>query len=100
VNELGDQHTKFFRPDASTDFKNSLDGNIVGIGVIIDIDATGSLTITDVIRHSPAEKAGLVSGDKITHVDGIVVSTTDGIIDDIARLRGRVNTQVEVTFQS
>lgn len=100
VNELGDQHTKFFRPDASTDFKNTLAWNIVGIGVIIDIDALGSLTITDVIRHSPAEKAGLVSGDKIIQVGGVPVSTADGIIDDIARLRGLPDTQVEVTVQS
>jgi carboxyl-terminal processing protease len=100
VNELGDQHTKFFRPDASTDFKNSLDGNIVGIGVVIDVDATGSLSVTDVIRHSPAEKAGIVAGDSITKVDGIAVSTEDGIVDDIARLRGQVQTQVEVTVQS
>ncbi len=100
VNELGDQHTKFFRPDASTDFKNSLDGNIVGIGVIIDIDAQGSLIITDVIRHSPAEKSGLVSGDKIIKVDGIPVVTENGIVDDIARLRWQVKTQVEVTVQS
>lgn len=100
VNELGDQHTRFFRPDASTDFKNSLDGNIVGIGVVIDVDATGSLTITDVIRHSPAEKAWLVAGDKIIKINGIVVSTEDGIVDDIARLRGQVQTQVEVTVQS
>lgn len=100
VNELGDPHTKFFRPDASTDFRNSLDSNIVGIGVIIDIDALGSLTITDIIRHSPAEKAGLAPGDKIIKIDGIVVSTTDGIIDDIARLRWQRETQVEVTVQS
>lgn len=100
VNELGDQHTKFFRPDASTDFKNSLDGNIVGIGVIIDIDATGSLTITDIVRHSPAEKAGLSPGDKIVKIDGLAVSTENGIIDDIARLRWQVQTQVEVTVQS
>lgn len=100
VNELGDQHTRFFRPDASTDFKNTLDGNIVGIGVIIDVDANGSLTVTDVIRHSPAEKAGLTGGDKIIKIDGRAVSTADGIVDDIARLRGQVQTQVEVTVQS
>jgi C-terminal processing protease CtpA/Prc len=100
VNELGDQHTKFFRPDASTDFKNSLDGNIVGIGVVIDVDATGSLSVTDVIRHSPADKAWIIGWDKIIKVDNIPVSTEDGIVDDIARLRGKVQTQVEVTVQS
>lgn len=100
MNELGDQHTKFFRPDASTDFRNSLDGNIVGIGVIIDVDAQGSLLITDVIRHSPADKAGLLAGDKIVKIDNTTVITEDGIADDIGRLRGKVLTQVEVTVLS
>lgn len=36
----GDPYTKFFRPDASTDFHQSLEGKIAGIGVVIDIDAT------------------------------------------------------------
>lgn len=100
VNELGDQHTKFFRPDASTDFRNSLDGNIVGIGVVIDVDAQWSLLITDVIRHSPADKAGLMAGDKIVKIDENAVTTEDGIADDIGRLRGKVLTQVEVTVLS
>jgi carboxyl-terminal processing protease len=100
VNELGDQHTKFFRPDASTDFRNSLDGNIVGIGVIIDVDAQWYLLVTDVIRHSPAEKAGILAGDKIIKIDNNPVITEDGIDDDIARLRGKVLTQVEVTLLS
>lgn len=56
VDGLGDQYTKFFRPDASADFYNSLDGTIVGIGVVVEIDAAGYLSITDVISHSPAEK--------------------------------------------
>ncbi len=68
MNELGDEHTKFFRPDASTDFRNTLDGNIVGIGVIVDVDARGSLLITDVVRHSPADKAGIVAGDRIIKI--------------------------------
>jgi C-terminal peptidase prc len=100
VNELWDQHTKFFRPDASTDFKNSLDGNIVGIGVVIDVDAQWNLLVTDVIRHSPAEKAGIIAGDKIIKIDNTPVTTEDGIVDDIGRLRGKVLTQVEVTILS
>lgn len=38
VSELGDQYTKFFRPDASIDFHNTLDGTIVGIGVVVEVD--------------------------------------------------------------
>lgn len=67
---------------------------------MIDVDAQGALLITDVIRHSPADKAGLLAGDKIIKVDNTTVSTEDGIADDIGRLRGKVLTQVEVTVLS
>ncbi len=100
VNQLGDQYTKFFRPDASTDFQNSLDGTIVGIWVIIDVDAKGSLLITDVIDHSPAEKAGILPKDRIVGIDGIPVTTEDGIDDDILRLRGQEGTMVSVNVLS
>lgn len=100
VNQLGDQYTKFFRPDASTDFQNSLDGTVVGIGVIIDVDVKWSLLITDVIGHSPAEKAGIVPKDRIVGIDGIPVTTEDGIDDDIFRLRGQEGTTVKVNILS
>ena len=98
VNQLGDQYTKFFRPDASTDFQNSLDGTVVGIGVIVDVDTKGSLLVTDVIAHSPAEKAGIVPKDRIVGIEGIPVTTEDGIDDDIFRLRGKEGTTVPVNI--
>ena len=52
------------------------------------------------IRHSPADKAGLIAGDKIIKIDNNPVITEDGIADDIGRLRGKVLTQVEVTVLS
>lgn len=87
VNQLNDPHTKFFRPAASTDFQNSLGGNIVGIGVIIDVDPQGYLVITDVIHHSPADKVGILPQDRITKIGSTPVTTEDGIDDDISRLR-------------
>lgn len=64
------------------------------------MDAQGSLLVTDVVRHSPAEKAGILAGDRIIRVNDIAVTTEDGIADDIARLRGKVLTQVDVTILS
>ena len=100
VNELGDPYTKFFRPVASTDFHQSLDGDLIGIGVIVDVDSTGSLLIDDVISHSPAEKSGILPGDKITKIDDHIVKTDDGIADEIALLRGKEGTTVNVTVLS
>lgn len=100
VNELGDQYTKFFRPDASADFHNSLDGTVVGIGVVIEVDPQGYLSVTDVIRAGPADKAGILPKDRIIQINGINVSTKDGIADDIGNLRGKEGTSVDVTVQT
>ena len=45
--------------------------------------------MTDVIDHSPAEKSVILPNDKIVKVAGVIVTTQDGIDDDIARLRGK-----------
>jgi carboxyl-terminal processing protease len=100
VNELGDQYTKFFRPDASADFHNSLDGTVVGIGVVIEVDPQGYLSVTDVIRSGPADKAGILAKDRIIQINGVNVSTKDGIADDIGNLRGKEGTSVDVTVQT
>ena len=100
VDEIGDPYTKFFRPEASIDFYQSLEGKIVWIGIIVDVDATGGLSITDVIDHSPAEKSGIQSGDFITHIDGKAVDTDDGITQEIKLIRGKENTTVELTIIS
>lgn len=56
--------------------------------------------MTDVIDHSPAEKAGILPNDKIVKIAGVVVTTQDGLDDDIARLRGKEGTTVDVTILS
>ncbi len=100
VSELGDQYTKFFRPDASADFHNTLDGTIVGIGVVIEVDPQGYLSITDVVSHSPAEKAGIMPKDRIIQINTQSVSTKNGISDDILLLRGKEGTSVDLVIQS
>ena len=72
----------------------------MGIGVIVDVDTKGSLLVTDVIAHSPAEKAGIVPKDRIVGIEGIPVTTEDGIDDDIFRLRGKEGTTVHVNILS
>jgi carboxyl-terminal processing protease len=50
-----------------------LTGEIVGIGVMVDHDATtGYDAIISVLPDSPAERAGLAGGDLIISVDGVL----------------------------
>jgi C-terminal processing protease CtpA/Prc len=96
----GDEYTQFFAPESSHIFQQSLEGKIAGIGVLINTDTKDGLFIKEVIEKSPAEKAGLQSQDKIIKIDGVEVDTSDGIEDEILRLRGKEKTAVVVTILS
>lgn len=56
--------------------------------------------ITDVIDHSPADKAGILPGDIIVKIGNAIVTTVDGLDDDIIRLRGKEGTTVNITLVS
>lgn len=96
----GDEYTQFFGPESSHLFQQNLEGKIAGIGVLLDADSKDGLLIREVITKSPAEKAGLQSQDKIIKIDGTDVDTSNGIEDEILRLRGKEKTTVVVTVIS
>lgn len=67
---LGDPHTRYLSAEEYQSFLDSMeDMSFYGIGVMIDVVAEGAVVI-GVIEGSPAEEAGLQSGDVITEVDG------------------------------
>lgn len=67
----GDKYAAYMPPSEYEAFTKSAEGSMVGIGVRIAYDNTlGGIYVTSVIPDSPAEKAGLMPGDVITHVEG------------------------------
>ncbi len=70
LQRLGDPHTRYLSAEEYQSFLDSMeDKSFYGIGVMIDVVAEGALII-GVIEGSPAEEAGLQSGDIITEADG------------------------------
>lgn len=70
---IGDRYTAFFTPDEFREFNQALDPEkISGIGVLIQPDP-GSKFIRAyyVVPGTPAERAGLQSGDVFTRIGGI-----------------------------
>lgn len=58
-------------PQEASEMQNDLSGEIVGAGVEIRFDAeSGQSEVLYVIPGSPAEKAGVVRGDRVLSVDG------------------------------
>ncbi len=95
MNALGDQHSTYMSPKDFADANSSLEGEYEGIGAFVDTTAE-YLTITSPIPGSPAERAGLLSGDQIVAIDG---KDMTGIDAEVARTKvlGPANTVVHLT---
>jgi carboxyl-terminal processing protease len=97
VQAVGDTgHTRFLTPDEVKDQHTSLSGSIVGVGAVMNVDGNVPI-VQSVIPGSPADRAGLRSGDRILMVDG---TTTEGenLEDVVKRIRGDAGTTVKLTI--
>lgn len=96
VEAVGDEYTVYMNKQESTDFGNSLTGNIGG-GIGVELGERNKLiTVVRLLRDNPAEKAGLVVGDIVIAVNG---ESTEGqtIEQTVTKIRGEVGTTVKVT---
>lgn len=92
---LGDPYTEFMPPSESKKFNESIAGSFDGIGAEIGKSQDDILTVIAPLKGSPAEIAGLKSGDKILKIDGVV--TNDMSIDEsILKIRGKKGTVVKL----
>ncbi|HET9096967.1 MAG TPA: S41 family peptidase [Candidatus Baltobacteraceae bacterium] len=97
ASSLGDRYTTFFNPEEYRQFNSALDPEkISGIGVIVRADDVSKyIQAQYVVPGTPAEKAGLQTGDLFTSVDG---KSLKGLKADDAStlLRGKPGTVVHV----
>jgi carboxyl-terminal processing protease len=95
VEALGDDgHTEYLTPAEHAAARDALEGRVTGIGVVLD-QRSDAPSVISVIDGSPADRAGLRSGDVIGSVDG--AETTRLPLDDLAALvRGVAGSVVEL----
>jgi carboxyl-terminal processing protease len=96
MNALGDQHSSYMDPKNFAEANSSLAGEYEGIGAFVDT-TTEYLTITSPMPGSPAESAGLLSGDQVVAIDGEDMS---GVEAEVARSKviGPADTIVHLTI--
>ena len=70
VDGIGDEYTEYLTKEEYEELMVDVNGNYVGIGVYMVQDRYDNIVILLPIKDSPAEKAGLKSGDIITKVNG------------------------------
>lgn len=72
-------------------------GSYAGIGVVVGIDPKDNLImVSEVIENSPAEKFGILSGDKIVKVNNQEY-TGDDFEKAVTAIKGQENTKVKIT---
>ncbi len=96
VGAVGDPYTLFLNTKEDTAFRDSLAGNLQGIGAELS-EKDGAIVIVAPLKGSPAEKAGLLPQDVLIEVDGQSVAgqTLDQVV---SKVRGPKGTSVKVTF--
>ena len=94
---LRDPYTAFFTPDEYRRFNQALDPEkISGIGVLVEPDPVSKMIRAYyVVPGTPADRAGLESGDLFASIDG---TPTRGFTQDDASklLRGKTGTDVRI----
>lgn len=92
-----DRYSVFLTPDESRPFAEETHKNYVGVGFSA-LNGAPLLTVDFLFADSPAEKAGMLPGDRVVAVDG--VSLEGATLDDaIGRVKGEPGTKVKLKVE-
>jgi len=92
----GDPYTVFMDPKEAKDFADGLAGTFEGIGAEVGL-RSDIITVIAPLDGMPAQKAGIMAGDKIYAIDG--KSTLGLTIDQAVKaIRGPKDTKVTLTI--
>ncbi len=96
VKGAGDPYTVFFPPEEAKSFTQEVQGSFGGIGAEIG-KKNGFISVVAPLEDSPAQKAGILAGDKILKING--EATDDFSVEQaVTKIRGEIGTKVTLTI--
>ena len=99
VNSLNDPYTALFDPAETKDLQAEIEGIYAGIGVVIKMNEKEQiLEIVSVFKNTPAEQAGLKSGDLIEKVDSTALKGLS-LEEASLKVKGEIGTSVVLTIK-
>lgn len=96
VRGLDDPYSEYMTAEEWGKFKTNTMGNYVGIGIYMSVDKNDNIVVVAPIKGTPAEKAGLQTGDVIVYVDD---ENMLGVSSELvsAKIKGEEGTKVKIT---
>lgn len=97
VASLDDPYTFFLTPEENKKSKDDLGGKFEGIGAQLGLK-NNRIIIVAPLKNSPAEKAGIKSGDFINKVNGQETKNWT-LTEAVSKIRGPKGTKVSLTLE-
>ncbi len=92
--ESVDENSVYYNEEEAKEFLESLDDEVVGIGVTV-LEMEGKIVVSQPIPGSPADKAGIKSGDIIVTANGVNLNGMP-LESAVEYIRGKEGTTVNV----
>ena len=91
-----DPHSAFLNKSDFQSLQTQIDGEYGGLGLSVTLEE-GTVKVIAPTIDTPADKAGVKSGDYITHLDGELI--VGGTLDEaVNRMRGEPGTAIKLTI--
>ncbi len=98
VASLGDVYSVYYTPEETEELFEETEGIYYGIGAYVQMDTvTGYVKITGTIKNTPAEEAGLQSGDILYKIDGEDMGGLD-VTQVVNHIKGMEGSMVHLTL--
>lgn len=97
IKTLDDPHTAYMTRELFIELQTDTKGEFGGLGIVIG-SRDGWISVIAPIDDTPAARAGVKAGDRITEIDG---KSTEGMttIEAVKLLRGEVGSSVTITIE-
>ncbi len=96
INGLDDEYSEYMTAEEWAEFQANALGNYVGIGIYMSVDENNNVVVVSPIKGTPAEEAGLQSGDVIVNVnDENVLGMSSDLVS--SKIKGEEGTKVKIT---
>lgn len=94
-----DPHSEYIPKESLQAVNEDLDGTFSGVGISFQI-VNDTVTVVEAITGGPAEKLGIVAGDRIISANGKKLTGTDITNEDVFKnLRGKKGTKVKLEIK-